>query len=258
MTPDHLPILLMLAALILRGVAFEFRGRSRGMRRVWDAGFVGGSCVATFMQGTAVAAIVAGLPLASEPTYGLRFTGGPLFWAQPLPLTCGLGLCLGYALMGASWLVGKTEGLTRDYAYRVIPWLLGSLLIFLATALAISLSRHLQVLYRWVDRPWLAVFPLVGLVSSGLLALAWSRRVDALPFAATSAIFVAAFGTLAASFLLYMIPFKVTIAEAAAPPSSLAFLFWGAGIIVLPLTLTYTAAVYVIFRGKVVVATEDY
>ena len=163
----YLPILSMLASLILRGVAFEFRAKSRGMRRVWDAGFVGGSYVATFMQGTAVGAIAAELPLAADSTMGLRFTGGPMFWAQPLPLLCGLGLCVGYALMGASLLVGKTEGPSRDFAWRVVPWLLGALLLFLVAALAISLSHHLQVLQRWIDRPWLVIFPLVGLCRRG-------------------------------------------------------------------------------------------
>ena len=247
----YLPIILMLISLILRGVAFEFRGKALGMRKVWDAGFVGGSFVATFMQGTAVGAIVAEIPIADG-----RFTGGPLFWVQPLALTCGVGLCIGYALMGASWLAFKTEGRTRDFAFSVMPWLLGALLIFLALSLGISLSRHLQVLNRWIDRPLLALFPLAGMIASAGLVLAWRRKIDWLPFPMTSVIFITAFGTLAASFLPYMIPFSITIDQAAAPHSSLAFLFWGAGIIVLPLTLVYTIAVYVIFRGKV--AVEDY
>ncbi len=254
----YLPILLMLASLILRGVAFEFRAKSRRMRRVWDAGFVGGSYLATFMQGTAVGAIVAELPLAADPATGLRFTGGPLFWAQPLALLCGLGLCLGYALMGASWLVGKTEGPSRDFGWRVIPPLLGALMVFLVASLGVSLVKHLQVLHRWIDRPWLVIFPLIGLAGALALVHASRRRLDALPFPATSAIFLAAFGTLAASFLPYMIPFTVTIAQAAAPEASLAFLFWGAGIVVLPLTLAYTLAVYIVFRGKVVVEDEHY
>ncbi len=137
-----------------------------------------------------------------------------------------------------------------------MPWLLGALLIFLALSLGISLSRHLQVLNRWIDRPLLALFPLAGMIASAGLVLAWRRKIDWLPFPMTSVIFITAFGTLAASFLPYMIPFSITIDQAAAPHSSLAFLFWGAGIIVLPLTLVYTIAVYVIFRGKV--AVEDY
>ena len=157
----YLPVLLMLASLILRGVAFEFRYKSGpGMRRVWDAGFVGGSYVAAFMQGTTVGAFAAELPID-----GQRFTGGPFFWAQPLALACGVGLCIGYALMASCWLAGKTEGRLRDSSYRLLPGLAAALLVFLAVSLGLSLHRHLQVMHRWVDRPALAVFPLAGLLA---------------------------------------------------------------------------------------------
>ncbi len=248
----YLPILLMLVSLILRGVAFEFRYKAGPrMRAVWDAGFVGGSYLATFVQGTTVGALVQELPIE-----GGRFVGGPLFWATPLALLCGLGLCLGYAMMGASWLVAKTEGRTRDFGYRILPWLLGALLAFLAASFALSLTRHLQVLHRWIDRPVLLVFPAVGLLAAVLMVRAVRARRDPWPIVAGTLIFGAAFGTLAISFFPYMVPFSITIEQAAAPPSSLAFLFWGAGVVVLPLTLLYTGAVYFIFRGKVTAAAD--
>jgi cytochrome d ubiquinol oxidase subunit II len=243
----YLPILVMLASLILRGVAFEFRYKAGpGMRRVWDAGFVGGSYLATFIQGVTVGAFVAELPMQNE-----RFVGGPFFWAQPLALTCGVGLCLGYAMMGACWVIGKTEGRTRDFGYRVLPGLASALLAFLAISFAISLSRHLQVMHRWVERPILIVFPLAGLLAGAGIAWGWRKRHDYLLFPCGAVIFAAAFGTLAASFLPYMVPFTITVEQAAAPPSSLVFMFWGAGVVVLPLTLIYTATVYFIFRGRV-------
>ncbi len=243
----YLPILLMLAGLILRGVAFEFRYKAgRTMRRVWDIGFVGGSYVAAFVQGVTVGAFVAGLPIENG-----RFVGGPFFWAQPLALTCGVGLCIGYAMMASCWLVGKTDGRVRDFGYRWLPYLAAALLAFLAMSLAISLTRHLQVMDRWEQRPLLAAFPLVGLLAGAGLAWGWKQRRDYWLFPCGAVIFAAAFGTLAASFLPYMVPFVITIEQAAAPPSSLAFMFWGAGVIVLPLTLAYTAAVYFIFRGRV-------
>jgi cytochrome bd ubiquinol oxidase subunit II len=244
----YLPILIMLAALILRGVAFEFRANAGpAMRRVWDGGFVGGSYVAAFVQGTAVGAFVAGLPVADG-----RFVGGPLFWAQPLALTCGAGLCIGYALMGSCWLVGKTQGVARDFGYRAIPGLALALLAFLAISFVISLGRHLQVMERWTERPVLIVFPLLGLAATAALFLGWRTRRDAWMFPSAAVIAISAFGTLAVSFLPYMIPFTVTIYDAAATSSSLSFMFWGAGIIVFPLTLIYTAVVYAIFRGRVV------
>ncbi len=126
-----------------------------------------------------------------------------------------------------------------------------SLLTFLAVSLAISLARHLQVLDRWQQRPLLAAFPLVGLLADAGLAWGWTRQRDRLLFPCGAVIFAAAFGTLAASFLPYMVSFVITIDQAAAPPSSLTFMFWGAGVAVLPLTLAYTAAVYFIFRGRV-------
>ena len=242
----YLPVLLMLAALILRGVAFEYRYKSTTMRPVWDAGFVGGSYLAAFMQGTTVGAFAAELPMADG-----RFTGGPLFWAEPLPLLCGVGLCLGYALMGACWLVGKAEGPTRDFGYQAIRPLGLGVMAFLALAFALSLEVDLRVMHRWTERPALLAFPLVGVAAA--LAAAWARRGrrDHWLFPCGAAIFASAFGTLAASFLPYMVPFSITVEQAAAPPASLEFMFWGAGVIVLPLTLAYTVAVYWIFRGRV-------
>ena len=109
----YLPLLLMLAGLILRGVAFEFRARAETSRWLWDLAFAGGSFVAAFAQGMTVGALVEGLPVANE-----QYTGGDFGWLSPFALLCGVGLCLGYALLGACWLVKKTEDQTRDQAYR--------------------------------------------------------------------------------------------------------------------------------------------
>ncbi len=242
----YLPILMMLVALILRGVAYEFRYKAgRTMRRVWDVGFIAGSYVAPFVQSVTVGAFVAGVPIENG-----RFVGGAFFWAHQLALTCGVGLCIGYAMTGSCWLVGKTDGRVREFAYRLLPYLASALLVFLAMSLVISLTRHLQVMDRWEQRPMLALFPLAGLLGGAGLACGWKQHRDYWLFLCGEVIFAAAFGTLAVSFLPYMIPFTVTIEQAAAPPSSLSFMFWGAGIIVLPLTLAYTAAVYFI-RGRV-------
>jgi cytochrome d ubiquinol oxidase subunit II len=244
----YLPLCLMLAALILRGVAFEFREKAGPiMRRVWDFGFAGGSFVAAFMQGSTVGALVRGLPVGPDG----RFLGhGAFDWLSPFALLCGLGLCLGDALLGAAWLVLKSEGETRDRGYRMIPRLLSGVLAFLACAFAYSLEMNFRVMHRWIERPWLAAFPAIGLLAVAALMLSVRRRRDLWPFVATTAIFSAAFATLAASFLPYMIPYSVTVTQAAAPRSSLAFLFWGAGLFVLPLILLYNVTAYAVFRGK--------
>ena len=245
----YLPLLLMLAGLILRGVAFEFRNKTERMRWLWDASFAGGSLVAAFMQGLTVGALVEGLPIADG-----RYVGGEFGWLSPFALLCGVGLCIGYALLGACWLVRKCEGDVRDAAYRLIPHCrsgcsLPGRRLCLRTprepsghgplaraAVSVRLSRD-----RRARRPscWRAAS-----VSTS----------TACRFPMVALIFAAAFGTLAISFWPYMIPFSITIEQAAAPHASLAFMFWGAGLFVFPLMLIYTAISYRVFRGKVTTA----
>ncbi len=242
----YLPLLLMLAGLILRGVAFEYRYKTERMRWVWDACFAGGSLVASFMQGLTVGALVKGLPISNG-----QYTGGEFGWFSPFAVLCGVGLCLGYALLGACWLVKKGEGDVRDAAYRLIPYLSVGLLGFLVVVFGYALAENLRVIGRWLERPYLFVFPAIGVVAAIMLAASVRYRRDGPPFYMVALIFAAAFGTLAISFWPYMIPFSITIAEAAAPHSSLAFMFWGEGLFVFPLMLIYTAISYTVFRGKV-------
>jgi cytochrome bd ubiquinol oxidase subunit II len=111
---------------------------------------------------------------------------------------------------------------------------------------------------RWIERPYLFVFPLLGALATLVLARSVRHRHDRAPFLMVALVFVAAFGTLAISFWPYMIPFSITIEAAAAPHSSLAFMFWGAGLFVFPLMLVYTAISYTVFRGKVRPASVNY
>ncbi|QTL04378.1 cytochrome d ubiquinol oxidase subunit II [Aquabacter sp. L1I39] len=241
----YLPLFLMLAGLILRGVAFEFRYKSTTSRPIWDAGFVAGSYVAAFVQGTAVGAIVQGLPIAN----GI-YAGTPFGWASPFALFCGLGLCIGYALMGACWVAGKSDGALRDFCFRILPGLMSALAAFLVAVFAWSVAIRLPVLDRWMERPVLLLCPLLGMFAFAGLVLAVRRRRERFLFLAGAVIFLAAFATLAGSFLPYMLPFSLTLWQAASPHASLSFLFWGAGVFVLPLTLAYTLVVYFVFRGK--------
>ena len=249
----YLPVLVMLAGLILRGVAFEFRYKTERMRWIWDAGFAGGSLVAAFVQGMTVGALVEGLLIANG-----RYIGGDFGWLSPFALLCGLGLCLGYALLGACWLVNKGEGELRDAAYRLIPYLSAGLIVFLLVVFGYALAENLQVMARWLDRPYLFVFPVVGVIAAIGLAASVRWRWDAVPYTMVAVIFTAAFGTLAISFWPYMIPFSITIEQAAAPHSSLAFMFWGAGLFVFPLMLLYTVISYSVFRGKVRPTADHY
>src|SRR6266404_7694220 len=144
----YLPLFFILAGLILRGVAFEFRDKTQRMRWIWDLSFAGGSLVASFMQGTTVGALVEGLQVTNG-----QYSGGDFGWFTPFAALCGVGLCLGYALLGACWLVNKCEAQIRDAAYRLIPYLAVGLLAFLIVVFAYALAENLQVMSQWLKRP---------------------------------------------------------------------------------------------------------
>jgi cytochrome d ubiquinol oxidase subunit II len=242
----YLPLAVMLSGLILRGVAFEFRYKASRMRWIWDLSFFGGSLVATFVQGMTVGALVEGLPITNG-----QYTGGAFGWFSPFAALCGVGLCFGYALLGACWLVRKCEGDVKNAAYRQVPYLSIGLLLFLVTVFSFALAENLQIMNRWVERPYLFIFPAIAALAAIVLAVSVQRHRDGLPFYMVTLIFLSAFGTLAISFWPYMIPYVITVEDAAAPHSSLAFMFWGEGIFVFPLMLIYTAISYRVFRGKV-------
>jgi cytochrome bd ubiquinol oxidase subunit II len=249
----YLPLLVMLAGLILRGVAFEFRHKAEWARRVWDWSFAGGSFAATFIQGVTVGALVEGLPIENG-----QYTGGDFGWFSPFAALCGVALCLGYALLGACWLVKKCETEVRDIGWRQIPFLAFGVLTSLVIVFIFALAENLPLVHRWIERPYLFVFPAIGAAAAVVLADSVRRRRDAWPFYMVALIFASAFGTLAISFWPYMIPGAITIDEAAAPHSSLTFMFWGAGLFVFPLMLIYTVISYHVFRGKVRTTASNY
>src|SRR6202047_3650939 len=248
----YLPLIVMLLGLILRGVAFEFRYKTQRLRWIWDLSFAGGSLLATFIQGMTVGALVEGLRFTNG-----EYSGGEVGWLTPFAVLCGVGLCLGYALLGACWLVRKCEAEVRDVARRQIPVLAIGVLAFLVLVFAYALAENLPILHRWIDRPYLFAFPAIGAVAAIVLALSILRRNDHWPLYMVALIFVLAFGTLALSFWPYVIPFVVTIDEAAAPQSSLTFMFWG-GVVVFPLMLLYTLISYSVFKGKVETTAGHY
>ena len=245
MSAFYLPLVLMLGALILRGVAFEFRNKATSSRWLWDTGFSVGSLVVAFVQGMTIGALAQGLPMENG-----RYVGGTFGWFSAFSLLCGLALCAGYTLIGLGWLIAKCEGSLQNKAYHRIRLTTVCVVIFLVGLFIYSLRLDLRILDRWTERPYLGVFPAVGVIAAAVLLLGKRDRRDHRPFIMMVFIFIAALGTFLASFWPYMIPFALTIDEAAAPPSSLRFMFWGAGLFVLPLITIYSAAVYKAFYGK--------
>jgi cytochrome d ubiquinol oxidase subunit II len=243
----YIPVLLLLFGLIFRGVAFEFRHRSGNLRWLWDWGFVLGSIVVAFVQGAAVGAMMRGIAVSHG-----QFAGTSFDWLHPFAVLTGIGLVFGYALLGAGWMVVKSDGVLRDWAYARVPWLV--LIVFViiaacfATVLLIDTGAVAQNHLR--ERPWGGVFPLLGVVALLAVLLAARVRRDPLPFAFTVLFFLCAFLTLGVMFWPYMVPYQITVANAAAPDVSLRFLFYG-GVVVLPVIAIYTIGVYWVFRGKV-------
>jgi cytochrome bd ubiquinol oxidase subunit II len=172
-----------------------------------------------------------------------------LVGSLPLPC-CGVGLRLGYALLGARWLVRKCTAEVRNVAHRQTPVLAIGVLAFLLMVFVHALVEHLPIMNRWIDRPHLFVFPAIGAIAV-VLAASILRHDDRWPFYMVALKFASAFGTLALSFWPYMIPFVITIDDEAARHSSLAFMFWGDGLFVFPLMLLYTIISCTIFRSKV-------
>jgi cytochrome bd ubiquinol oxidase subunit II len=249
----YLPVALMLFGIAFRGVAFEFRERSTGMRQAWDRGFFLGSLIIAFVQGAAIGAMVQELHVVDG-----RYAGGGFDWVTPFAIFCGLGAVLGYALLGAAWLVLKTDGDLRHWAYLRLPWLLGGVVVVLVVVFAYALTKHLHVFDRWSAHPQLLVLPLLAALAVVGLGFGISQRRDGVPFAMAALAVAFSFLTLAASFWPYMIPYTVTVQDAAAPPQSLEFFFWGGGLVVFPIVLIYTAAVFWIFRGKVGKVAQGY
>lgn len=248
MTALYVPILAMLLALVFRGVAFEYRWRTRRWKPVWDAAFFGGSTVAAFMQGVALGALVQGIPVE-----GRAYAGGWWDWLTPFSVLTGLAVVVGYALLGAGWLILKTEGALQS-RMRHHAWWLGAATLALIGLVSL-ITPFLEPIYfqRWFNLPgslWTFVVPLV------MLALAWSfftglnAHRDAQPFLSALGFFVAAFAGIGISFYPMMVPPGLTIGDAAAPAESLAFALVGVAIL-LPLILGYTAYAYWVFRGKV-------
>jgi len=243
----YMPIMVMLLALVFRGVSFEYRWRAQKFKWVWDLAFSGGSLVAALCQGIALGALVQGIKIEDR-----AYAGGWFDWLSPFSLLCGLAVAVGYALLGACWLIMKTEGGICDHMRRLARPLAVATLALIGV---VSLwTPFLDPVYfsRWFNLPgslWSFCVPalmaaLVWLLFSGLRGGA-----DRQPFFAALGIFVTCFVGLGISFYPMMVPPSLSIWAAAAPDKSLSFTLVGA-LILLPLILSYTAYAYWVFRGK--------
>ena len=244
----YVPLIAMLLGLVFRGVAFEYRWRTKRAEFLWDWAFAGGSTIAAFSQGVALGALVQGIPVANR-----AYSGGWWDWLTPFSIATGVALVVGYALLGATWLVMKTSGDLAERSRDHAKWLA------LATIAAMGIFSlwtpwlKPEYLNRWFGYPTFLFSIIVPLLVVGcvfLLIKGLAGGKDKTPFIAALGLFVLGYAGIGISFYPYIVPNSVTIWDAAAPDSSLAFLLTGA-VVLVPIILAYTAYAYWVFRGKI-------
>ena len=247
----YAPMIAMLLGLVFRGVAFEFRWRDAGHRARWDAGFCIGSITATFAQGVILGALLQGIKIS-----GRAYGGGYWDWITPFSALTGVSLVVGYALLGACYLIWKTSGALQAEARRLArPLSLGLLAAIGAVSIYTPFidAKYFHTWFTWPGVGALATMPiLVGVIGATLYRFI-GRGSDCLPFLLSLCLFALSMTGLAFSLWPDLIPNRLSIWDAAAPKSSQSFMLVGASIL-LPLILAYTAWAYWVFRGKVVQA----
>lgn len=244
----YMPITLMLLALVFRGVSFEYRWRTTRWRGLWDTAFFGGSAVAAFTQGVALGALVQGIEVS-----GRAYAGGWFDWLTPFSVLTGFAVVVGYALLGATWLVLKTEGDIQTQMRGYARWL-GVVTLGLIGVVSL-ITPFLDPIYfdRWFNLPGSLVsmiVPALMVVLIWLFFTSLNAGKDLQPFLCALGFFVLSFIGIGISFYPMMVPPSLTIWQVAAPDKSLAFALVGA-VILLPIILIYTAYAYWVFRGKV-------
>ncbi len=244
----YIPVLIMVLALVFRGVTFEFRGLAGRRKGFWNAAFWIGSFLAAFAQGAILGGLIQGIEVADR-----QFAGSAFDWATPFAVLCGLGVAAGYALLGATWLIMKTDGAVALRARRQAKILLLAVLGFMALVSLWTPLAFRDIAVRWFSLPNFYYLWPVPVVTATIAFLAW-RWIDAdhpaRPFFCTIALFLLGFLGLVISIFPFIVPPSITIWDAASTPSSQIFSLVGT-LIMLPIILGYTALVYYLFRGKV-------
>jgi cytochrome d ubiquinol oxidase subunit II len=245
----YLPVLLMLIALIFRGVAFEFRFKATRAKRFWGAAFGAGSTFAAFAQGVILGSIVEGMPLTAG-----KYLGGAFGWFSPFSMLTGVAVVFGYALLGSTWLILKTEGRLQRLARAMARPLVMVVVAFMGLVSAWLPFLDSRIMARWFDSGnfwWLLPVPLLALANGYALWRAALREGrDAMPFVLTLSFFLLGFAGLVLGLWPHLIPPSLTIWNAASPPSSQMFVMAGM-VVLLPAILGYTWWSYRVFAGKV-------
>jgi cytochrome d ubiquinol oxidase subunit II len=245
----YFPILLMLLALVFRGVAFEFRFRQPRVARFWSRGFFVGSAIATFAQGSVLGAFVQGFRVQDR-----AFVGSSWGWFTPFSVLTGIALMLGYGLLGAGWLIIKTEGDLQAWARRAGRVCLGGVVVAIGVVSLWTPFADPTIAQRWFSLPNLIFFAPVPILTAVIAWLAWRALSgwggDASAFLAAIGLFLMSYLGIAISMWPMIVPGHYSLWQAASSPSTQAFLLIGT-LLLLPIILMYTGWSYWVFRGKV-------
>jgi cytochrome d ubiquinol oxidase subunit II len=244
----YLPVILMLLALVFRGVAFEFRWLANNSRTYWNFAFAGGSTLAAFCQGVILGGMVSGVRVENG-----AYAGGPFEFATPFAALCGLAVVAGYALLGATWLVMKTDGTVAARARIQAKWLMIGVMSFMAVVSLWTPIAFERIAARWFVLPnilWLWPVPLLAAVTALMLWRWLGTDRDVAPFLAAIFLFLLGYLGLVISNFPYIVPPSLTVWQTAAAPASQLFMLVGT-VVLLPMVLGYTVFVYWLFRGKV-------
>jgi cytochrome d ubiquinol oxidase subunit II len=243
----YFPILIMLLALVFRGVAFEFRFKHSGLRRFWDRAFHVGSIIATFAQGVVLGAFIQGFKVD-----GRQFGGTSFDWVTPFALLTGLALVFGYSLLGAGWLVLKTEGHLQAWARRAGLVCLAAVLLAILGVSVWTPLANAGIAARWFSWPNVAFLSAVPIITAIIALGEWyavTHRYELAPFLGAIGLFLMSFIGIGISLWPMIVPYHYTLWQAASSESTQAFLLIGT-LFLLPIILMYTAWSYWVFRGK--------
>jgi cytochrome d ubiquinol oxidase subunit II len=242
----------MLVALVLRGVSFEFRFKATTSKRIWAVCFAAGSIAAGFAQGLMLGAIVEGMPLQ-----GGKYLGGAFAWFSPFSMLTAVAVVFGYALLGSTWLIMKTQGALQNVMYALTRPLVVVVVAFMGLVSTWLPFLSSQVMARWFEGSnflWLSPVPLLALANAVWLWRAVVRRAEYIPFILALTFFALGFAGLVLGIWPNLLPPDLSIWRAAAPPESQGFVLAGT-LIMLPAVLGYTWWSYSVFRGKVAADT---
>jgi cytochrome d ubiquinol oxidase subunit II len=244
----YLPVILMLLALVFRGVAFEFRTVAETSKRYWNFAFMAGSILAALCQGAILGGLIQGIRVENG-----AYAGHVFEWATPFAALCGFGVLVGYALLGATWLVMKTEGAVAERARKQSKLLLLGVLGFMAVVSLWTPLAFERIAMRWFSTPNIFYLWPVPFLTALTAFIGWrslERRGELLPFFSAIGLFLLGYLGLVISVFPYLVPPSLTIWQTAAAPATQTFMLIGT-LALLPIIFGYVVFVYSLFRGKV-------